>query len=49
MMQKQRKLAPERQAAVNEDVDKKLAARAIREVHYPEWLSNTVVVPKKDK
>lgn len=49
VMQKQRKLAPERRMAVCEEVDKLLEADAIREVHYPEWLSNMVVVPKKDK
>ena len=49
MMQKQRKLAPERRAAVSEEVDKLLEADAIRDVHYPEWLSNTAVMPKKDK
>ena len=49
VMQKQRNLAPELQAAVNEEVDKLLAVGAIWEVHYPEWLPNIVVVPKKDK
>ena len=49
MMQRQRKLTPERQAAVSEEVDKLLEADAIQEVHYLEWLPNTVVVPKKDK
>ena len=31
-----------------EEVDRLLQAKAIREVHYPEWLSNTVVVKKKN-
>ena len=31
-----------------EEVDRLLHAKAIREVHYPEWLSNTVVVKKKN-
>ena len=49
VMQRQRKLAPEHQVAVNEEVDKLLVANGIQEVHYPEWLSNIVVEPKKDK
>ena len=49
VVQKQRKFALERQAAVNEEVDKLLAVGAIQEVHYPKWLSNTVVLQKKDK
>ena len=32
-----------------EEVDKLFEADVIRDVHYPEWLSNMVVVPKKDK
>lgn len=34
--------------AVIEEVDKLLDTGAIREVHYPIWLSNTVVVKKND-
>ena len=34
--------------AVEEEVDRLLEARAIREVHYPTWLSYTVVVKKKN-
>ena len=33
---------------VEEEVDRLLEARAIREVHYPTWPSNTVVVKKKN-
>ena len=35
VMQRQRKLSVERQAAVSEEVDKLLEADTIREVHYP--------------
>ena len=35
--------------AVEEEVDKLLEARAIREVNYPTWLSNKIVVKKKKK
>ena len=34
--------------AVEEEEDRLLEARAIREVPYPTWLSNTVVVKKKN-
>ena len=30
-------------------VDKLLAAKFIREVKYPNWLANVVVVPKKER
>ena len=46
--QKRRKLAPERVAIVLEEVERLLASRAIREVQYPTWLSNAVVVRKKN-
>ena len=42
--QKRRSLAPERQKAMNEEVGKLLQAGAIREVEYPEWLANVVLV-----
>ena len=44
--QKMRSFAPERQKVINEEVDKLLQAGAIREVEYPEWLANVVLVPK---
>ncbi len=34
--------------AVNEEIEKLLKAGAIREVNYPNWLSYTVVVKKKN-
>ena len=43
---KRRSLAPERQKAINEEVGKLLQAGAIREVEYPEWLANVVLVKK---
>ena len=42
--QKRRSFAPERQKAINEEVGKLLQAGAIREVEYPEWLANVVLV-----
>ena len=44
--QKRRSFAPERQKAINEEVSKLLQAGAIREVEYPEWLANVVLVKK---
>jgi hypothetical protein len=41
-------LAPERASIVMEEVSRLLAAGAIREIQYPSWLSNTVVVKKKN-
>ena len=44
--QKRRSFAPERQKAINEEVSKLLQAGVIREVEYPEWLANVVLVKK---
>ena len=46
--QKMRSFAPERQKAINEEVNKLLQARAIREVEYHEWLANVVLVKKEN-
>ena len=44
--QNRRSFAPKRQKAINEEVEKLVQARAIREVEYPEWLANVVLVKK---
>ena len=44
--QKRRSFSPERQKAINEEVGKLLQAKAIREVEYPEWLANVLLVKK---
>ena len=44
--QKRRSFAPEREKAINEEVGKLLQAGAIREVEYPGWLANVVLVKK---
>ena len=44
--QKRRSFAPKRQKAINEEVSKLLQAGAIREVEYPEWLANVVLIKK---
>ncbi|XP_074301422.1 uncharacterized protein LOC141632809 [Silene latifolia] len=48
VQQKRRKFTPERNEVTNQEVDNLLAAGKIREVNYLEWLSNVVVVPKKN-
>ena len=44
--QRQRVFAPERNQVVTNEVNKLLAADFIREVYYPEWLANIVLVKK---
>ena len=46
--QKRRSLTPKRQKAINEEVGKLLQAWEIREVEYPEWLANVVLVRKEN-
>ena len=46
--QKRRSFVPERPKAINEEVEKLLQAGAIREVEYPEWLANVVLVKKEN-
>ena len=38
---------PDRQKVIQEEMEKILEVGFIREVEYPEWLANVVVVPKK--
>ena len=44
--QKRRSFAPKRQKAINEEVGKLLQTGAIKEVEYPEWLANVVLIKK---
>ena len=44
--QKRRSFAPKRQKAINEEVNKLLQAKAIREVEYSDWLANVVLIKK---
>lgn len=46
--QKRRNFAPNRQAAIDEEVDKLLKADLICEIKYPEWLANVVMVKKSN-
>ncbi|XP_074301010.1 uncharacterized protein LOC141632357 [Silene latifolia] len=45
---KRRKFSPERNEVINQEIENLLAVGKIREVKYPEWISNVVVVPKKN-
>ena len=47
VVQRPRRSSPANTQAVIEEVDRLLEAGAIREVQYPTWLANTVVVKKK--
>ena len=38
--------APERDSAIKDEVHKLMAAKFIREVYYPDWLANVVMVKK---
>ena len=40
---------PTQQEVIKQEVDKLLAVGFIKEIQYPEWLSNMVVVLKKNK
>ena len=46
--QKRRSFAPDRQEAINEEVGKLVQAGAIREVEYPKWLANIILVKKSN-
>ena len=48
VMQKGRRISPLHQEAVCEEVNRLIEAKAIKEILYPTWLSNTVVVKKKN-
>jgi len=48
VQQKRRKFAAERNDIVNQEVDRLLEMGMVREVMYPEWLANVVVVQKKN-
>ena len=46
--QRVRRFHPDRQKIIWDEVDKLLEVGFIREVEYPDWLANVVVVPKKE-
>ena len=46
VQQRRRAFAPERDQAIAEEVTKLLTAGFIREVYYPDWLANVILVKK---
>ena len=44
--QKKRVFAPKRDSAIKDEVQKLMVAKFIREVYYPDWLANVVMVKK---
>ena len=46
--QKVRRFHLDRQKIIRIEIDKLLEVGFIREVDYPDWLANVVVVPKKE-
>jgi len=46
--QKKRNFASKRQKAINDEVKKLLVAGFVREVQYPNWLANVVMVKKSN-
>ena len=48
VVQKRRLFNPERSTAIKKEVEKLLSAGSIREVKYPEWVANVVLVKKKN-
>ncbi|XP_022872734.1 uncharacterized protein LOC111391716 [Olea europaea var. sylvestris] len=44
--QRKRQFAPERRQVINEEINKLIKAQFIREVNYPDWLTNVVLVKK---
>ena len=48
VQQKWRVFAPERNKAIVEEVEKLLTTGFIREVYYPEWLANVIMVKKSN-
>ena len=46
--QKWRKFAPERNKVINEEIQKLIDIGSVKEVRYPDWLANVVVVKKKN-
>ncbi|KAK0589707.1 hypothetical protein LWI29_017611 [Acer saccharum] len=46
--QKRRKFAPERNKVINEEIQKLFDIGSVKEVKYPDWLANVVVVKKKN-
>ena len=48
VQQRRRAFAPERDQAVTEEVTKLLTVSFIKELYYPDWLANVVLVKKEN-
>ena len=48
VVQKRRLFNPKRSIAIKKEVEKLLSAGSIKEVKYPEWVANVVLVKKKN-
>lgn len=48
IQQKRRKFVAERNKIINDEVNRLLKASMIKEVDYPEWLANVVIVQRKN-
>ena len=46
VQQKKRVFAPEQDNAINEEVQKLTTSKFIREVYYPDWLANVMMIKK---
>ena len=49
VQQRQRVFAPEWNQAITDEVNKLLLAGFIREVYYPDWLANVILVKKANR
>ncbi|XP_057503492.1 uncharacterized protein LOC130787039 [Actinidia eriantha] len=47
--QKRRKFTLKRLKVIDDEVNKLIKANVVQEAHYPDWLANVVVAPKKGK
>ena len=47
-LSRNKQFAPEQNKIINDEVDRLLANGIIREVQYPDWISNVVLVKKKN-
>ena len=48
VVQKRRLFNPKRSAAIKKEIEKLLSVGSIREVQYPQWVANVVLVKKKN-
>lgn len=46
VQQKLRRFAPGRKVAIQEEIDRLKVAETVRDVKHPDWLANSVLVPK---